>query len=73
MGGTSWHANDPIKLGRHMIEDPQWVTKPLGASPYDSVRVRLNEHEIEWLHDKVYMGYYTDDVRGFEISDGYNF
>ncbi|MBO8142378.1 MAG: hypothetical protein H0Z37_09430 [Firmicutes bacterium] len=36
------------------------------------MRVRWGGHEIEWLHDKVYMGYDTADIQGFNMSDGYN-
>ena len=47
--------------------------RPFEDYLYFSARIRWAGHEIEWLHDKVYMGYDTPDVQGFNISDGYNF
>lgn len=71
--GNSWHTGNAIQLGRHRINDPQWKTRPFEDYLYFSARIRWAGHEIEWLHDKVYMGYDTPDVQGFNISDGYNF
>lgn len=71
--GNSWHANQTIKVGQHKVSDPQWKTRPFEDYLYYSARIRWGGHEIEWLHDKVYMGYDTADIQGFNISDGYNF
>lgn len=71
--GSALHTNLPITIGRHAIENPQWETRPLEDSPYYVVRFGWGErHEIELLHDKVYMGYDTADIQRFNMSDGFN-
>lgn len=71
-GGASVHGNVPIQIGAHHIDEPRWETRPWSSPPYYSVRVRWSAGEIELLHDKVYMGYDTPSVVGFNMSDGYN-
>lgn len=71
--GNSWHTSQAIQLGDHYVNDPQWITRPFEDYLYYSGRIRWGAHELEWLHDKVYMGYDTDEIQGFNISDGYNF
>lgn len=73
--GNSWHTNKVIRLGGHVINDPQWETRAfdIDETVYYSARLRWGGHELELLHDKVYMGYDTPAVQGFNISDGYNF
>lgn len=72
--GNSWHTGQSIQVGSHFIADPKWETRPFSADYwYYVARIRWGGLEVEWLHDKVYMGYDTDHVKGFNISDGYNF
>lgn len=71
--GNSWHTRHSIRLGQHIIKDPQWETRPFEDYLYYAARIRWGDLEVEWLHDKVYMGYDTDEIQGFNISDGYNF
>lgn len=70
--GNSWHINQPIRIGDHIFENPQWETRPFSDAWYYSIRVRWGTVEVELLHDKVYMGYDTDYVQDFNMSDGYN-
>src|SRR5690606_549172 len=46
---------------------------PFGDAWYYVARVRWGSIEVEWIHDKVFMGYDTPNVKGFNMSDGYNF
>lgn len=70
--GNSWHNNQSIRNGDHIITDPQWETRPFSDAWYYSIRFRWANIEVEWLHDKVYMGYDTENIKGFNMSDGYN-
>lgn len=71
--GNSWHGGQSINVGGHAIQDPEWITRPFEDYYYYAARVRWTNIEVEWLHDKVYMGYDTADIQGFNISDGYNY
>ena len=72
--GNSWHSSQSIRVGGHVIIDPKWETRPFSKDYWYYVgRIRWGKIELEWLHDKVYMGYDTPDVQGFNMSDGYNF
>lgn len=71
--GNSWHSNQRIQVGDYEVF-PEWETRPFSNDYwYYSARIRWADIELEWLHDKVYMGYDTDEIQGFNISDGYNF
>src|SRR5690606_8648939 len=50
----------------------KWETRPFTDALYFSIRIRWGGHEIEWLHDKVYMGFNTPEIQNFSLSDGYN-
>lgn len=71
--GNSWHTRQAINVGGNVIYDPQWETRPFGDAWYYVARVRWGSIEVEWIHDKVFMGYDTPNVKGFNMSDGYNF
>jgi len=72
--GNSWHSSQPIQVGGHLITDPKWETRPFSKDAwYYVARIRWGQIEVELLHDKVYMGYDTPDVQGFNMSDGFNF
>lgn len=70
--GNSWHSNQAVNIGGHSLL-PEWETRPFDDYWYYAARIRWGNIEVEWLHDKVYMGYDTADIQGFNISDGYNF
>jgi len=71
--GNSWHTRQAINVGGNVIYDPQWETRPFDDAWYYVARVRWGSIEVEWIHDKVFMGYDTPNVKGFNMSDGYNF
>lgn len=71
--GTSFHNAVPVQIGQYQIKDPKWETRPFSDAKYFSVRIRWEGHEIEFLHDKVYLAEDTAGIKDFSISDGYNF
>jgi len=71
--GTSFHTSIPVQIGQYRIDDPEWETRPLGDAKYYSLRIRWGGHEIEFIHDKVYLAEDTPNIQDFSISDGYNF
>jgi len=70
--GTSWHSGNPAKIGQYYISDPDWITRPFEDAPYFSARIRWGGHEIEWVHDKIYLKEDLPGIEGFNVSDGYN-
>lgn len=71
--GTSFHTSIPVQIGQYRIDDPEWETRPFGDAKYYSLRIRWGGHEIEFIHDKVYLAEDTPNIQDFSISDGYNF